>query len=96
MGNNISLEELHPTYQAIARVIGIENALKLGQEFGGEGFYLPKLNINLSKARDKKIIEEFNGSNLNELAKKYGVTTRWVRTVLKKSDVYKTTPRIEE
>lgn len=84
MGNDIQFDDLHPTYQQIARVIGIENALKLGRELGGEQFYLPKVDICLSKVRDRKIIEEFKGGNYVEIARKYGVTSNHVRQLIKK------------
>jgi Mor family transcriptional regulator len=84
MENDIRLEDLHPTYQQIARVIGIENVVKLGKELGGEQFYLPKLDICLFKVKERKIIEEFKGGNYGELARKYGVTSFWVRKIIKK------------
>lgn len=82
MENNIQLEDLNPTYQLVARVIGVENAIKLGKELGGEHFYLPKWDVCQAKARRRKIIEEFKAGNYRELAKKYGVTSRWVRDII--------------
>ncbi|MDL1936608.1 hypothetical protein FBQ80_13695 [Candidatus Brocadia sp. AMX2] len=48
MENEIRLDDLPPTYQQIAMVIGIENVVKLGRELGGEQFYLPKLDVCLA------------------------------------------------
>lgn len=84
MENDIRLEDLHPTYQQISKVIGMENTIKLGRELGGETFYLPKLNTCLSMIRERKIIEEFKGGNYIELGRKYGVTSAWVRNIIKK------------
>lgn len=84
MENNIQFEDLHPTYQLVARVIGVDNAIKLGKELGGEQFYLPKLDACLAGVRERKIIEEFKGGNYRELAVKHGVTSRWVRDIIKK------------
>lgn len=84
MENDIRMEYLPSTYQQIAMVIGIENAVRLGREFGGEPFYLPKLDICLSRVRERKIIEEFKNGNYVELARKYGVTSAWVRRIIKK------------
>ncbi|MDG6004971.1 MAG: DNA-binding protein [Candidatus Brocadia sp.] len=83
MENDIRPNDLTPAYQQIAEVIGIENAVKLGKEFGGEQFYLPKLGICLSKARKRKIVEEFRGGNYGELARKYCVTSSWVREIIR-------------
>lgn len=84
MENEIRLADLHPTYRQIAGAIGIENVVKLGKEFGGESFYLPKLDVCLSKVKKRKIIEEFKGGNYVELGRKYGVTSAWVRQIIKK------------
>lgn len=84
MENDIRLEDLPSTYQQIARVIGIENVIKLGKELGGESFYLPKLDVCLARVRERKVVEEFKGGNYVELGRKYGVTSFWVRKIIKK------------
>ncbi len=84
MENDIRLDDLHPTYQQIAKVIGIENVIKLGRELGGESFYLPKLDVCLARVKERKIVEEFKGDNYMELGRKYGVTSAWVRKIIKK------------
>lgn len=81
--NDIREEDLPPNYKNVAKVIGLEATLKLGQEFGGEQFYLPKLDGGggpLFRARNRKILEELKthtGSTV-DLARKYRVTTRHV------------------
>ena len=66
-------------YKDIAEVIGIENFYKLTQVVGGATIYLPKPESVIRPVRDNHIKAEFNGYNHPELAKKYGVTERWVR-----------------
>ncbi|KKO20915.1 MAG: hypothetical protein DCC43_11955 [Candidatus Brocadia sp.] len=83
MENDIRPNDLPAYYQQIAKVIGIENAIKLGKEFGGEQFYLPKLDICLARVKKRKIIEEFKGGNYGALAGKYGVTSAWVRQIIR-------------
>lgn len=84
MENDIRLEDLHPTYRQISEVIGIENTIKLGRELGGESFYLPKLGVCLARVKERKVVEEVSGGNYVEVARKYGVTSSWVRQILKK------------
>lgn len=51
---------------------------------GGSYMYIPKdLGLDLSK-RDYRIFDEFDGSNVHELAKRYGLTPMWIRTILAK------------
>jgi len=87
MIKEIRVEELHPTYQHIAKIIGLENALKLGQEIGGEQIYLPKLESltgPLVKVRHRKIIEELKspGATVAIVARKYRLTQRTIYTII--------------
>lgn len=66
-------------YKEIAEAIGVENFYKLTKVVGGATIYLPKPDSVLRPVRDARIKAEFNGYNHPELAKKYGVTERWVR-----------------
>ena len=66
-------------YRQIAEEIGIENFYRLTKLVGGESIYIIKPDSFVRPARDIRIKAEFNGYNHTELAKKYGVTERWVR-----------------
>lgn len=72
-------------YREIAEEIGVENILKLSKIIGGTTFYLPREDRLLLPLRDKKILEEYNGYNTLELAKKYEVSQRWVRQIVAKN-----------
>ena len=66
-------------YRQIAEAIGVEGLYKLAEVVGGATVYIPKPESLTRPARDARIKNEFNGYNHPELAKKYGVTERWVR-----------------
>lgn len=68
-------------WRRIAETIGPENFYKLAKVTGGETVYLPKPEAVLRPVRDRRIKAEFNGYNHGELARKYGVTDRWVRAL---------------
>ena len=63
----------------IAEPIGVEHYSKLCSVVGGSTIYLQKPESVLRPVRDAHIKAEFNGYNHPELARKYGVTERWVR-----------------
>ena len=65
-----------------ARAIGLEGFKKLIQEFSGVQLYIPKQEKVCRYLRDKKIRQEFDGSNHKTLAKKYGVTEAWCRKII--------------
>lgn len=66
-------------YKQIAESIGTENFYKLAELLGGATVYIPKPESVTRPVRDARIKAEFNGYNHPELARKYGVTERWVR-----------------
>lgn len=69
-------------YCTIAKAIGVGNLLRLAKIIGGSNFYLPIEEGLLRPLRDKKIVEEYNGYNKRELAKKYGITSRMVQNIV--------------
>ena len=95
----IKFEDLHPTYQHIARIVGVEAALKLGEKFSGLSLYFPKMgrkSQHLRSARDRRIIREFDGTNGKTLARKFHLSVVWIRclTRMKRRSLSKKT-RIE-
>jgi Mor family transcriptional regulator len=66
-------------YRSIAEAIGVSNFLIITEMLGGSTTYLPQKESILRPIRDRRILEEYNGYNQTELAKKYGVSERWVR-----------------
>jgi len=79
---DITLKDLPESYQEIARVIGIENAVKLSEYLGGLSFYFPKLDGLLREKRDAAIRREFTGFNHKELARKYGLSEQQIRNIV--------------
>ncbi len=78
----INVEELPDPYKEMAELIGVENTIKLAERFGGITAYLPKVDSIVRKARDEKIKEEFNGYNYDSLARKYNISSQWVRIIV--------------
>ena len=72
--------------RAIAEEIGIENYIKLSRLIGGDVVYLPREEAFLRNVRDKLIIEEYKGYNVKEVARKYGITVKWVREIAKRHE----------
>jgi len=78
----ITIEDLPDSYREVARAIGIENAVKLSSVVGGLAYYFPQIEGILRKKRDECIRREFTGNNHRDLARKYGLTERWVREIV--------------
>lgn len=68
--------------RGIADAIGIEAFVLLARRCGGSSIYIPKLKSVERPDRNKKIRQEFNGYNFNELAVKYDLTETTIRTIV--------------
>jgi len=88
----VSVKDLPETAQEIAGMIGLGATVKLHQELGGTYIYFPKLDKFLIPIRDSNIQKDFNGVNINELAKKYDLSTTAIRRILKSRQQVGRTP----
>lgn len=59
--------------------------IQLCHDFGGSAFYLHKTPIAQRRRakRDEAIAAEFNGQNINELTRRYGLTEMRIRQIVK-------------
>lgn len=70
----IEIEDLQEQYQDIAEIIGMDNLLALCERMGGSNVYIPMKDKLVKNITYKKVIEEFDGSNIKILARKYGIS----------------------
>lgn len=86
--NDVTIDELPEGYQAVARVIGVENAIRLSDELGGLNYYFPQAEKMLRAKRNELINREFNGSNHKELAQKYRLSEVQIREIVARPKQY--------
>ncbi len=84
---NMNKDKLKPThlngvYAEIATVLGVEAALKLHSRYRGTQISFP-VELLSREYIFGQILEEYDGSNVRELATKYGYTEKWIRKIIK-------------
>ena len=78
--HELTLDDLQEQHREYAKIIGLDNLLRLSDAFGGSNIYIPqRKELEKNKIYDQ-IYREYDRSNLQELTQKYGVS---------KSTVYK-------
>ena len=82
--DDIKPEQLNEIYKDFCAVIGLENTLMVFSTFKGQQVSFP-VKLVSSDYTKSKIIEEYDGTNLKQIAKKYDYSERWVREILKSS-----------
>jgi Mor family transcriptional regulator len=76
-------EKENDVFEELQELVGTEAADRLVNHYSGSSIYLPK-GIQIRR-QYKKIIEEFKqGASYKELARRYGLTERWIRTIVHK------------
>ena len=81
-------EYLNGIYRDIAENIGIDVALKIYENYKGLQLTFP-LKFLSSQYVNNAIIQEFNGTNTRELARKFSCSERKVRNVLRDNNLTK-------
>lgn len=80
--NSFDVSDLYGDQRELAELIGLETYLKLVEFLGGCTIYIAKADKIESIMRNRKIKDEFNGSNYQELALKYNLSERRVRDII--------------
>ena len=65
----------------LAELLGTENMLTLVESYSGMSIYVPKLDSLLRNIRDRRIRQEYDGTNTRALALKYDVSESWVKRI---------------
>lgn len=65
------------------RIIGMDNLLKLAEAAGGKKIYIPKKDNILKYYLVQQVRTEYDGSNVQELAEKYGISDRSIYNYIK-------------
>lgn len=86
--DNIKIENLNAVYQELASTIGIESMIEIYSLYKGQQISFP-IRMFSKEYTSQKILSEYNGSNVKEIAKKYNYSERWIREVIKRNKTLK-------
>lgn len=86
--NEIESEYLNGVYNEIANTLGIEVAINLYSTYRGQQITFP-VNFFTTEFIASRIISEYNGSNVRQLATKYGYSEKWIRKIIKENKIKK-------
>ena len=77
-------ELFNDIYKEIGNVLGLDAAITIYQMYKGQQITFPVHLFN-TKRIQKSVIKEFDGTNVRELAKKYGYSEKTVRRMIRDS-----------
>ena len=73
---------LNGIYSEFANALGMDAAIKIHSLFRGQQVFFP-IELFSKEFIRSQIIAEYDGSNIKQLATKYGYTEKWVKKILK-------------
>lgn len=79
----VDASDIPETYQPVVSLIGLDNFLRLCRYAMGDELYFPMQESILRNARNRLIIQEYDGHNLAELSQKYNLTAKHIRNIVK-------------
>lgn len=85
---DVTSDDLAGVYKEVAETVGVENAYKIFRHFKGLQMMFP-LKFYSSKYIAHQISEEYNGKNIQSLARKYEYSESRVRQILRKENCKK-------
>ena len=83
--DHIQIDDFTGDMQDIAEQVGVENALKIVELFGGLEVHFPVLKSVTRKARERVVCKEYceQHYSFNEIARRHGLSVVWVRKIIK-------------
>ncbi|MCE9676711.1 DNA-binding protein [Paraclostridium bifermentans] len=82
---DLKISDLPPQFESIAMKVGMDITKMLFKEFGGTSVYFPTEKMIYKDARDREVIEKFNGFNVKELASNYNMSESYIRSIIRNS-----------
>ena len=70
-------------YQELIEVIGYESKIKLHEYYAGQYITFPKRILKESYIH-QRIVEEYDGTNARELARRFNYSYSWIMKILQK------------
>lgn len=82
--NELKLEDLQGEARELAETIGMDAFRRLVDVYGGTGrVYIPQADKLLIPIRDRLIRDEYNGSNVYALCKKWNLSEGYIRGIVR-------------
>ena len=77
-------ELFNDVYREIGAALGMDTAIAIYQMYKGQQITFP-IHLFNSRRLQTNVIREYDGTNIRELAKKYGYSEKTVRRMIKDS-----------
>ena len=84
--DKLKASQLNGAYAEIAAILGVDAALKLHNRYRGTQISFP-VELLSREYIFEQINNEYDGTNVRELATKHGYTEKWIRKIVKDNEL---------
>lgn len=80
---SLTIEDLQEQHRGIAEAVGVDGLISLTDVFGGSSIYIPQKKELVKNRVYGMILEEYDGTNIKELAVRYEVCESTVYNIVR-------------
>ena len=84
---DIRIDDIPYDLHAMVDIIGVDKFLEVCKLYGGIAVYLPIHSRVTIGSRNRQMVKEYNGKNLDFLRVKYGISNQQVKKILRDNGV---------
>ncbi|MEG2869842.1 MAG: Mor transcription activator family protein, partial [Terrisporobacter sp.] len=84
---NITKDDIPYNLHFMVDIIGYKNFLEICKVYGGEILYIPVYKNVIRGDRNREMVKIYNGRNISDLSKKYGISKQQVKRLLEREGV---------
>lgn len=80
---SLTVDDLQEQHRGIAEAVGVKGLISLTNTFGGSSIYIPQKRELVKNRVYQKILQEYDGTNIKELAVRYNVCESTVYNIVR-------------
>ena len=84
---DIRNEDIPYNLHTMVDIVGSDKFLEICKMYGGTSVYIPVYSRVIIGDRNRRLIKDYNGKNLDALRVKYGISNEYVRRILQREGV---------
>ena len=83
---NILMEDIPYGLCAMAEIVGMDKFMEICKLYGGSTVYIPVHSKVTLAERNRQLVKDYNGKNIDALRVKYGISNQQVKRILSEND----------
>ena len=84
---NILMEDIPYGLCAMAEIVGMDKFMEICKLYGGSTVYIPVHSKVTLAERNRQLVKDYNGKNIDALRVKYGISNQQIKRILSENDV---------